>query len=536
MRPAGYVPQRDRKAVSMSVMPPDSQHLILPDDEHNRNLVANVHPSNWVNPEPVDRYNIVVIGAGTAGLVTAVVAAGLGAKVALIERHLMGGDCLNVGCVPSKGLLRAANVWAQLRDAPAFGAHIQTGVTYDFGAAMARMRQLRARISHMDSAHRYKSLGVDVYIGQARFAGQDTVAVEGPAGNRIVPFVKAAVCTGAKASAPPIPGLEEAGYLTNETVFSLTALPARIGVIGAGPIGCELAQALARFGSRVSLIEAMHGILPNEDRDAAELVHQAMIRDGVTLHCCGKDLKVEKTTDGKRLTVDSHGRSYDLTVDEILVGVGRTPNVQGLGLEAIGVEFDKTGVKVNDRLQTTNPRIYAAGDICSRYKFTHAADAMAQIVIQNALFPHPFGLGYASVDSLIMPWCTFTTPEIAHVGLYEADAIKKGLEVETYTYNFHEVDRAILDGEEEGFARIHIQKGTDTILGATIVGAHAGDLISEVSVAMKAGAGAKTIAATIHPYPTRAEVIKKAVNLWRKAHFTPRTKSLLARLFAWIRR
>ncbi len=520
----------------MGSMTADSQRLVLPDDEHNRKLVSNVHPSNWVNPEPDGRYNIVVIGAGTAGLVTAVIAAGVGAKVALIERHLMGGDCLNVGCVPSKGLIRAANVWAELRDAPAFGAHIPSGVTYDFGEAMARMRQLRARISHMDSAHRYKSLGVDVYIGEARFSGQDMLTVEGPAGNRTLAFVNAAVCTGAKASAPPIPGLEETGYLTNETVFSLTALPARIGVIGAGPIGCELAQAMARFGSRVSLIEAMHGILPNEDRDAAELVHQAMVRDGVTLLCCGKDLRVERTATGKRLIVDSHGRQYDLTVDEILVGVGRTPNVHGLGLETIGVEYDKTGVKVNDRLQTTNPRIYAAGDICSRYKFTHAADAMAQIVIQNALFPHPFGLGYASMDSLIMPWCTFTAPEIAHVGLYEADAGKKGLQVETYTYQFNEVDRAILDGEEEGFARIHIRQGTDTILGATIVGAHAGDLISEVSVAMKAGIGAKTIAATIHPYPTRAEVIKKAINLWRKAHFTPRTKSMLARLFAWLRR
>ncbi len=520
----------------MALMSDESQHLVLPDDEHNRKLVSNVHPSKWVNPEPDGQYNIVVVGAGTAGLVTAVIAAGLGAKVALIERHLMGGDCLNVGCVPSKGLIRAANIWAQMRDASVFGARIPDGVSYDFGAAMARMRQLRARISHVDSAHRYKALGVDVYIGRAQFVGQDTVRVESSAGNRTLAFVKAAVCTGARATAPSIPGLEEAGYLTNETVFSLTTLPARVGVIGAGPIGCELAQALARFGSRVSLIETMHGILPKEDRDAAELVHQSMMRDGVTLLCCGKDLKVEQGAAGKRLVVDSHGQRYDLTVDEILVGVGRAPNVQGLGLETVGVDYDNTGVKVNNRLQTTNPRIYAAGDICSRYKFTHAADAMAQIVIQNALFPHPFGLGYASVDSLIMPWCTFTSPEVAHVGLYEAEAAKRGLKVETYTYKFDEVDRAILDGDESGFARIHIQEGTDTILGATIVGVHAGDLISEISVAMKAGAGAKTIAATIHPYPTRAEIIKKAVNLWRKAHFTPRTKSMLTRLFAWLRR
>jgi len=509
---------------------------LLPNDEHDRVLAENVHPSNWVNPQPSGRYNIVVLGAGTAGLITAVISASLGAKVALIEELLMGGDCLNVGCVPSKGVIRAARAWADLRKAEAFGLHIPPGVKYDFGAAMARMRKLRARISHNDSAHRYTKLGVDVFIGSGRFTSADTIQVEGRAGNRTLKFVRAAICTGARAATPPTPGLKEAGYLTNETVFSLTELPRRIGVIGAGPVGCELAQSFARFGSQVYLIEAMHGIMPNEDRDAAELVVQQMIKDGVTVLCCGKDLRVSKTDQGKRLTVDSHGQQYDMTVEEILVGVGRTPNVEGLGLETVGVDFDQNGVKVNDRLQTSNARIFAAGDICSRYKFTHAADAMAQIVVQNALFPHPFGLGYASVDSLVMPWCTFTEPEVAHVGLYEKDAKAKGIDVETYTFKLDEVDRAILDGEEEGFARVHIQKGTDTILGATIVAAHAGDMISEFSVAMKAGAGAKTIAGTIHPYPTQAEVNKKVVNLWRKAHFTQGTKNMLMKLFAWMRR
>jgi pyruvate/2-oxoglutarate dehydrogenase complex dihydrolipoamide dehydrogenase (E3) component len=512
------------------------EHLVLPNDEHNQALVANVHPSNWVNPEPTGRYNIVVIGAGTAGLIIAVIAASLGAKVALIERHLMGGDCLNVGCVPSKGVIRAARAWADLRQAAEFGLHIPAGVKYDFGAVMARMRKLRAQISHNDSAHRYANLGVDVFIGSGRFTGSGAIQVEGPAGNRMLSFARAAICTGVRAATPPIQGLKEAGHLTNETVFSLTELPRRIGVIGAGPIGCELAQSFARFGSQVYLIEAQHGIMPNEDRDAAEVVKQQMLRDGVKLLCCGKDLTISKTDGGKRLTVDSHGQQYDITVDEILVGVGRTANVDGLGLEAVGVEYDKNGVKVNGQLQTTNSRIFAAGDICSRYKFTHAADAMAQIVIQNALFPHPLGLGYASVESLIMPWCTFTEPEVAHVGLYEKDAKEKGIEVETYTYKLDEVDRAILDGEDEGFARIHIQKGTDKIVGATIVAAHAGEMINEFSVLMKAGLGAKIIAGTIHPYPTQAEVNKKVVNLWRKAHFTSQTKSLLMKLFAWMRR
>ena len=286
----------------------------------------------------------------------------------------------------------------------------------------------------------------------------------------------------------------------------------------------------------MSLIETIHGIMPNEDRDAADIVEQQMLRDGVKLFCCGRDLKVSRTDSGKRLAVESHGQQYDLTVDEILVGVGRTPNVEGIGLEAVGVEYDKNGVKVNERLQTTNPRIFAAGDICSRYKFTHAADAMAQIVIQNALFPHPLGMGYASVESLIMPWCTFTEPEVAHVGMYEKDAKEKGIEVETYTYKLDEVDRAILDGEAEGFSRVHIQKGSDKILGATIVATHAGDMINEFSVLMKAGAGTKTIAGTIHPYPTQAEVNKKVVNLWRKAHFSQGTKNILSKLFAWMRR
>lgn len=512
------------------------QSLVLPNDEHNQQLVANVHPGNWVNPEPAGRYNIVVIGAGTAGLITAVIATSLGAKVALIEKHLMGGDCLNVGCVPSKGMIRAARAWADLRNAAEFGLHVPAGVKYDFGAVMARMRKLRARISKNDSAHRYAKLGVDVYIGSGRFTSSDVIQVDGSAGNRTLTFAKAAICTGARAAAPPTPGLKEAGYLTNETVFSLTELPARIGVIGAGPIGCELAQSFARFGSQVYLVEAEHGIMPNEDRDAADIVEQQMLRDGVKLLCCGKGLKVQKTELGKRMTVDSHGREFDVMVDEILVGVGRAPNVEGIGLDAVGVEYDKSGVKVNDRLQTTNPSIYAAGDICSRYKFTHAADAMAQIVIQNALFPHPLGLAYASVESLTMPWCTFTEPEIAHVGMYEKDAKAKGIEIETYTYKLDEVDRAILDGEDEGFAKIHIRKDTDKIVGATIVASHAGDMISEFSVLMKAGAGAKTLAATIHPYPTQAEVNKKVVNLWRKAHFSQRTKDILVKLFAWMRR
>jgi len=509
---------------------------LLQDDEHDRVLAENVHPSNWVNPQPSGRYNIVVVGAGTAGLITAVVGASLGAKIALIEKHLMGGDCLNVGCVPSKGIIRAARMWSDLRRAPEFGLSIPHGVTHDFGAAMSRMRKIRAKISYNDSAHRYAKLGVDVYFGHGRFTGGDRIQVQGEAGNRTLTFARAAVCTGARASSPDIPGLKEAGYLTNESVFSLRELPRRLAVIGAGPVGCELAQAFARFGSQVHLIEARHGILPHEDHDAAQILAHQLNTDGVALLCCSQALEVVTTPEGKRLTGQSHGRAYELMVDEILVGAGRAPNVEGLGLESADVAFDAQGVSVNSRLQTSNPKIFSAGDVCSRYKFTHAADAMAQIVVQNALFPHPFGLGYAGVDSLVVPWCTYTEPEIAHVGLYEKDARAKGIEVETYTARLEEVDRAILDGQEEGFARIHLRKGTDKLLGATIVAPHAGDLINEFSLLMKAGTGIKTIAGTIHPYPTVAEVNKKVVNLWRKAHFSPGTKNKLTRLFAWMRR
>ncbi|MBX9657504.1 MAG: mercuric reductase [Nitrospiraceae bacterium] len=507
-------------------------NVILPDDEHNQRLINHVHPPQWVNPTPTGQYNLVVLGGGTAGLVTAAIAAGLGAKVALIERHLMGGDCLNVGCVPSKALIRASRAWADVRRGAEFGLHLSGEAKEDFPAVMTRMRALRAQLSRTDSAQRFTGLGVDVYLGQAQFTGAQMVQV----GGTTLDFAKAVICTGARAAAPPIPGLQDTGYLTNETIFSLTELPAKLAIIGAGPIGCELAQAFARFGSQVYLIEALHGIMPNEDRDAAELVEQAMIRDGVTLFCCGKELTIQKTEAGKRLTGGSHGRAYDITVDDILVGAGRKPNVDGLGLEAAGVGYDKTGVTVDDQLRTTNPNIYAAGDICSRYKFTHAADAMAQIVIQNALFPHPFGLGTARVSSLVIPWATYTDPEIAHVGLYEAEAKEKGHKVETFTHRLDEVDRAVLDGEAEGFAKVHVEAGTDRIFGATIVAAHAGDLINEFTLAMKAGLGLKTLASTIHPYPTQGEVVKKVANAWRKTTFTARQKSILSKWFSWTRK
>jgi pyruvate/2-oxoglutarate dehydrogenase complex dihydrolipoamide dehydrogenase (E3) component len=498
---------------------------LLPDDEHDRRLKANVHPSDWVNPTPSGPYNLVVIGAGTAGLVTAAGAAGLGARVALIERGLMGGDCLNVGCVPSKGVISAARVAATVKHARAFGVEVPDGVNINFAAAMERMRMLRARISPTDSAARFRDLGIDVFLGSGRFVDSSTIDVDGTR----VSFRRAVIATGARAAAPPIAGLDGVEYLTNESVFSLTTLPRRFGVIGAGPIGCEMAQSFARLGSEVFLVEAEHGILPREDRDAAAIVRHSIERDGVTLLCCGRKLEV-KNGGGIRLTVESHGRGYDEPLDQLLVAVGRAPNVENMNLEAVGVDYDRKGVNVSDRLQTTNPRIYAAGDICSPYQFTHAADFMARIVIQNALFK-----GRKKASALKMPWCTYTSPEIAHVGLYEKEAADRGLSLDTYVQPFSEVDRAILDGDSNGIAKVHTRKGTDQIVGATIVARNAGDLISEITLAMTHGLGLSQIGSTIHPYPTQAEALRRLGDQYNRTRLTPFVKKLFARWLAWTR-
>ena len=500
---------------------------LTPWDIHNRKLHGHVHPPDWINPEPAPRYNLVVIGGGTAGLVTAAGAAGLGATVALIERHLLGGDCLNVGCVPSKALIRAARAAAEVRGAGEFGVRVAGEVTVDFGAVMERMRRLRAGISPHDSAARFRELGVDVFIGDGKFAGKDTVRM----GEKTLRFARAVIATGARAAAPQIPGLISVPYLTNETLFSLTELPRRLGVIGAGPIGCEMAQSFARFGAEVHLVGSDTGVLPREDRDAGRILQEAMVRDGVKLHAGGKSLRVAKTGAGVQMRFNAAGKEEEVVVDQLLVAVGRAPNVDGLGLEAAGVEFTKKGVMVDDHLRTANRRIFACGDICSRFQFTHAADFMARIVIQNALFR-----GRKKMSALTIPWCTYTSPEVAHVGLLPKDARAHGIEVDTFTQEMGEVDRAILDGEGAGFVRVHVRRGTDRIVGATIVATHAGDMIGEFSLAMTAGIGLGTIAGAIHPYPTQAEAIRKTGDLYNRTRLTPFVKRLFARWLAWQRR
>jgi pyruvate/2-oxoglutarate dehydrogenase complex dihydrolipoamide dehydrogenase (E3) component len=500
--------------------------LVTPPDAHNARLVANVHPPNWENPAPAPCYNLVVIGAGTAGLVTAAGAAGLGAKVALVERHLLGGDCLNVGCVPSKALIRSSRAAFDVNHAGEFGVQPLSPARVDFPAVMERLRQLRADLSPHDSAERFAKLGVDVFLGEAHFSGPNTVQVAG----QTLRFKRAVIATGARAVQPPVPGLAEAGCLTNETVFSLTQCPARLAVIGGGPIGCELAQAFQRLGSQVCLLHKNAHLLDREDMDAAALVQAAFLREGVSLRLNAQISRIDRSGDEKVVCYEAQGKRETVAVDEILVGAGRAPNIEGLNLETVGVQYDRRGVQVNDRLQTTNPRIYAVGDVCLAWKFTHAADFSARLVIQNTLF-----LGGKKASALTMPWCTYTDPEIAHVGLYEREARERGLAVDTYVREFTEVDRAVLDGEPAGFVKIHVRKGRDEILGATIVARHAGEMISEISVAMASGMGLGRLASVIHPYPTQAEAIRQCGDAYNRTRLTPTVKKWMGRWLDWQR-
>lgn len=499
-------------------------HALLPQDEHNRKLELQVHPPNYKNPTPTGKYNLAVIGAGTAGLVTAAGAAGLGAKVALIERALLGGDCLNFGCVPSKGIISAARAAAAVNNASQFGIRVPPGATVDFAAAMNRMRKLRSEISRHDSVQRFLNLGVDVFFGQAEFVDKNTIRVA----DKKIRFSKAIICSGARASIPSIPGLEKTPHLTNETLFSLTKLPKRLGIVGAGPIGCEMAQTFARLGSQVCLIGSERGILPKEDRKASEIIAASLAQDGVHILGHGRELQISKDRQGIRLKVENPQHGYHVIVDQLLVAAGRTPNIERMNLEKASVEYSKKGVHINDYLQTSNPRIYAAGDVCSSYQFTHAADFMARAVIRNALFH-----GRIRHSKLVIPRCTYTSPEIAHVGLTSAEASAQGSN--TFTQPFSSIDRAILERQTNGMACVYVKKGSDHILGATIVAANAGDIISTFTMAITHNIGLSAVANTIFPYPTQAEAIHKLGNQYNRTKLTPCVKKLFRQWLAWNR-
>lgn len=490
----------------------------LTQSPYDRELVAEVHPPGWTNPQPLARYHLVVLGAGTAGLVTAAGAAGLGARVALVERALMGGDCLNSGCVPSKAVIASAGAAAALARAEALGVRSVGGARVDFPAVMERMRRLRAGIAAHDGARRFSDLGIDVFLGEARFSSPTEVEVAG----QTLRFARAVVATGGRAYVPPIPGLEAAGFRTNETIFNLTELPRRLAIIGGGPIGCELAQAFARLGSEVTMVQNHAQFLPREDREAADLLLRTFLKEKIAVRLDATVESVEVRHGTKLLQVARRGVREVLEVDEILVAAGRRPNIEGLGLEGAGIAFTRKGVTVDDHLRTTNSRVYAAGDVALDHKFTHLADATARIVIQNALFPVK-----RKASSLTLPWCTYTDPEIAHVGLTRTQALEHGLSAEEITVPFSEVDRARLTGETDGFARLLVETKKGRILGATIAGAQAGELISEVSVAMAGGVTLGALAGVVHPYPTLAEVLRKAGDAWNRRRLTPRSKRLL---------
>ncbi|WP_305804830.1 mercuric reductase [Stenotrophomonas sp. YIM B06876] len=496
-----------------------------PQDAFERERVANLRPPHWRNPEPSACYQLVVIGAGAAGLAAASIARALGAKVALVEHGMIGGDCLNSGCIPSKSLIRTAQLYAEMRNAGQYGARVPSDITVDFAAVMQRVRRIRSHLSKNDSALRLAGEGIDLFFGSARFCAPNALTVNGDT----LRFKKALVATGAHPVVLSIPGLAEAGYLTNENVFNLTELPRRLMVIGGGPLGCELAQAFCRLGSKTTLVQDMPLFLGNEERDAAQLLSDAFARDGIEVRLNTVPVAVRVENGEKQVDLVSADYRNTVTVDAILTGIGHVPHVQHLGLEAAGVDYSLSeGIGVDDFLRSSNPDIYAAGDVCLEHKYTHTAEAAAHLVVQNALFA-----GRGRMSELVVPWCTFTDPEIAHVGLYVRQANRLDIPVKTFTIPMHQIDRAVTDSEQGGFVKIHTRGRTDKILGATIVARHAGDMINEITLAMVSGIGLRTLARVIHAYPTQAAAIQRAAQAYYHTRFTPRVQ---ARVQRWLAR
>lgn len=451
---------------------------------------------------PRKRYDLIVVGGGPAGLAAAESAARQGRSVALLERDRLGGNSLNSGSIPSKSIISAARVFASMRDDEDFGTAAFNRPLIDFAAVMARMRRIRTRIAEYHSAERLRSQGVDVFFCDARFEGPDTVR----AGEAPLCFEKAIVATGTRPRSANIPGLANIGYLTSDCIFSLTELPRRLGIIGGGPLGCELAQAFCRLGSTVTIVQNEPKFLPQEERDAAELLSMSMSRDGVETRLNTTVVGARMAGGAKLLDTLNEDRTCSIEVDEVMLSIGRAPNVEDLGLESAGVEFEAArGIEVDDFLRTSNADVYAAGDVCSSHQFTNAAEAFGRLAAQNA-----FGARLERQSRLTIPRCTYCDPEIAHIGMHLLEARRQSIPVKCFTVMMQDVDRAITDGQDDGFVKIYVREGTDIILGASIVATRASDLINEVSVIMSAGIGMRELATILHAYPAQSDAIRLA--------------------------
>jgi len=488
--------------------------------------------AKWPRPAQFDR-NVVVIGAGSAGLVTSYIAAAVKAKVTLIEKHRMGGDCLNTGCVPSKALIRSAKLAAQMRRASDFGLG-SAEPRVDFAEVMERVERVVRRIEPHDSVERYTKLGVECVQASARITSPWTVeATLADGAQRVFTTKNIVIAAGARPSIPPIPGLAEAKPLTSDSVWSLRALPARLVVLGGGPIGSELAQCFARLGSRVTQVEMLPRILAREDPEFSALVERRFRAEGIEV-LCGHEAKEVRVEGGEKVLVVEHqGGEKRIACDEILCAVGRTANTKGYGLEELGIATTKQKtVEVNEYLQTLYPNIYACGDVAGPYQFTHTASHMAWYCAVNALFGR---LRRFRVDWSVVPWATFTDPEVARVGLNETEAREKGIAYEVSVYGLDDLDRAIADGEAEGLVKVLTRPGSDAILGATIAGEHAADVLAEFVSAMRHGFGMNRILGTIHTYPTLSEANKYAAGAWKRAHVTRGQMAFLAAFQEWSR-
>ncbi|MCB1842960.1 MAG: mercuric reductase, partial [Halioglobus sp.] len=492
-----------------------------------RKLQARRALAAYTRPRRFDT-NLIVIGAGSAGLVASLIAATVKAKVTLIERDRMGGDCLNTGCVPSKALIRSSRVAAYLRRAPEFGLG-EVDVRVDFRAVMERVQAIIRAIEPHDSVERFTGLGVDCVQGEARIVSPWEVEV----GGRTISARNIVLASGARPRVPSIPGLAQLDYLTSDTVWQLRELPARMLVLGAGPIGCELAQALAGLGCQVTLLTHAERILPREDPDVSERLQRQFEQRGITVHLRSEPREFAQTASAQRCQCEGPGGPFTLEFERVLLAVGRSANVEGLGLEELGIGVNAGGhVEVDDYLATAVPTIYACGDVAGPYLFTHMASHQAWYAAVNSLFGR---FRRFRVDYSVVPWATFTDPEVARVGLNELEARERGIACDVTCYDIGDLDRAIADGEAAGYVKVLTQPGRDRILGATVVGYHAAELIAEFVLAMKHGIGLNKILGTIHIYPTLSEANKFAAGEWRKARKPEGLLRWVARYHAWNR-